>query len=610
MYPIMLTMDNRPCLVVGGGGVALRKLDALLANGAEVTVVAPQPIPALEALASVETIKIERRPYRSGEAAKYFLAIAATDDREVNKQVYEDAEKAGVLVNVVDDPPLCSFHLPARVQRGPLQIAIASEGEAPFAVRRLRQLLEHRFDHAWAEWMQAAARFRRTVLKMDLNKTEKEACFDTFFGATVDPATLNSRVPTEEEEDSFLFPGRDPEDDDHLGRGRDHALAEHPRPFGAKVGLVSLVGGGPGDPGLLTMRGWQRLLAADAVVFDRLAATSLPCDLRANVELHCVGKQAGYHPVPQEEINALIVRLAREGKRVVRLKGGDPYVFGRGGEEAEDLKAAGVPFEVVPGVTSAVAVPAYAGMPVTHRRESVRATLVTAHESAKSDGPQVRWDLLAADPHSSLLGYMGVNSLPKVVEQLLAGGMDPQMPAAMISRGTTSAQHVVKAPVSELPEAIVKAKLEPPALFIIGPTVRHADHLDWFGSRPLQGQRLVMVGSGGSLGPELEFAGAELVEVPLPVTPASRIVMGALPLSGCVFRNEEEVEALDEERLGLGWGQEVVAWCLSTETAERARRLGWQKIEQLEGPTTEVDLVSALLSHPPHSSGQVASSSN
>jgi uroporphyrin-III C-methyltransferase/precorrin-2 dehydrogenase/sirohydrochlorin ferrochelatase len=609
MYPIMLTMDNRPCLVVGGGGIALRKLDALIANGAQVTVVDPQPIPALEVLATVESIKIERRPYRSGEAAEYFLAIAATDDREVNRQVYEDAEKAGVLVNVVDDPPLCSFHLPARVQRGALQIAIASEGEAPFAVRRLRQLLEHRFDHAWSEWMEAAARFRRTVLKMDMTKTEREACFDTFFGATVDPATLNSRVPTEEEEDSFLYPGRESEDDHQAGRNHAHALAEHPRPYGTKIGLVSLVGGGPGDPGLLTLRGWQRLLAADVVVFDRLAATSLPCDLPANIELHCVGKQAGYHPVPQEEINALIVRLAREGKRVVRLKGGDPYVFGRGGEEAEDLKAAGVPFEVVPGITAAVAVPAYAGIPVTHRRESVRATLVTAHESSKSCGAQVRWDLLAADPHASLIGYMGVTSLPKVVEQLLAAGMDPKMPAAMISRGTTSAQHVVQAAVSELPEAIADAHLEPPALFIIGPTVQHADHLDWFGSRPLHGQRLVMIGTGGSLGAELEFAGVELVEVPLPVTPASRVVMGALPLSGCVFRNEEEVEALDEERLGLGWGSEVVAWCLGTKTAERARRLGWQKIEELGGPLTEVDLVSALLSQPPRSSGQVASTS-
>jgi uroporphyrin-III C-methyltransferase/precorrin-2 dehydrogenase/sirohydrochlorin ferrochelatase len=609
MYPIMLTIKDRPCLVVGGGGVALRKMDALLVNGARVTVVAPEPISALEDLASFESVSIQRRAYRSGEAADYFLVIAATDDREVNRQVFEDAEKAEVLVNVADDPPLCSFHLPARVQRGSLQITIASEGEAPFAVRRLRQLLEHRFDHAWSEWMESAARFRRTVRKLDLDPEEQEACYDTFFGATVDPAAIRSRVPNEAEETSFLDPEHKATPPELGGKAPDHTEAEQPRPAGTDVGLVSLVGGGPGDPGLLTLRGLQRLMAADAVVYDRLAATSLPCDLSARVELHAVGKTAGYHPMPQEEINALIVRLAREGKRVVRLKGGDPYVFGRGSEEAEDLKAAGIPFEVIPGITAAVAVPAYAGVPVTHRGEAVRATMVTAHETAKTAGPQVRWDLLGADPHASLLGYMGVTSLPKVVAKLLDGGLNPATPAAMISRGTTSAQHVVTAAVSELPAAVVAAGLEPPALFVIGPTVKHAEHLDWFTTRPLHGHRLVMAGSGGGLCLELEMAGAELIEVPLPVTPSARIVMGALPISGCIFRNEEEVEALDEERLGLGWDQTVVAWCLSPEAAARAKRLGWQRIEIVEGPLAEGDLVNALLLKQPRSPGRVASPS-
>ncbi|MBU1073552.1 hypothetical protein KKG45_09925, partial [bacterium] len=270
------------------------------------------------------------------------------------------------------------------------------------------------------------------------------------------------------------------------------------------------------------------------------------------------------------------------------------YVFGRGSEEAEALASAGLAFEVVPGVTAAIAVPAYAGMPVTHRREAVRATMVTAHEAIKSDGPQVRWDLLAADPHASLLGYMGVTSLPGVVEKLLAGGLDPATPAAMISRGTTSAQHVVRATVAGLPRAVVEAELEPPALFIIGPTVRHADRLDWFGGRPLQGERLTMVAPAGALGEVLELAGAEIVEIPLPATPASRVVMGALPLTGCVFCDPEAVEALDEERLGLGWGHEVVAWCVTPEAAGRARRAGWRNIEELNAPVTGEQLVSAL----------------
>lgn len=608
MYPIMFNVNDRPCLVVGGGGIALRKLEALLAAGARVTVVAPKPVEALEHLADDGAVALERRTYRAGEATSFSLVIAATDDREVNRQVFEDAEAAGIPVNVVDDPPLCTFHLPARIQRGKLQLAIASEGEAPFAVRRLRRLLEHRFDQSWAEWMEAAARFRRTVRRLELDPERAEACYEAFFGASVDPDLLSARVPTECEEEEILRQCGDAGASlpDHAATHHDEA--ETPRPEGTAPGLVSLVGGGPGDPGLLTLRGMQRLRAADVIVYDRLAATALPCDLQPRVELHCVGKQAGNHPVPQEEINALIVRLAREGKRVVRLKGGDPYVFGRGSEEAEDLRAADVPFEIVPGVTAAVAVPAYAGVPVTHRRESVRATLVTAHESAKEDGAQVRWDLLGADPHASLLGYMGVTSLPKVVAQLLEAGLDPETPAAMISRGTTSAQHVVRDTVAGLPRAIVDAGLEPPALFVIGPTVAHAERLDWFTTRPLHGERLVMVDTCGDLGTSLELAGAEIVEVPLPVTPASRVVMGALPITGCVFRSEEEVEALEEERQGLGWDPQVVAWCLNAGTAERAARLGWRRIEVLGGTTAAEDPVSAIVAKSTRSSGRVPAS--
>jgi len=598
VYPIMLEVQEWPCLVVGGGGVALRKIEALLVNNALVTVVAPEPIAPLVELADKGFIRLKQRRYLHGEASLYRLVIAATDEREINQMVYQEAANARVLVNVADDPPLCSFHLPARVQRGFLQLAIASDGKAPFAVRRLRQVLERRFDHAWSEWMEAAKRFRDTVRRLNLNRIEQEACFDRFFGATVDPLNLTSRVPSAREEESFLARAEGTRAEPTTGRGEGRDVAADPGPRETGVGMVSLVGGGPGDPGLLTLRGRQRLLAADAVVFDRLAATALPCDLPARVQLHSVGKTAGYHPVPQSEINALLIRLAREGKRVVRLKGGDPCVFGRGGEEAEELKAAGIPFEIVPGITAAIAVPAYAGVPVTHRSEAVRATMVTAHEAAKAGKTQVRWDLLAGDANATLLGYMGVTSLAKVVGRLLAAGLDPQTPAAMVSRGTTSAQRVVRAVVRELPAAVVASELEPPALFIIGPTVRHAAELDWFERRPLHGQRLVISGDPARIGARLELAGAELIPVPLPVTPASRVVMGALPLSGCVCRSRAEVDALDEERLGLGWGPEVVAWCLGSETAARARSLGWQRTEEFGGPTAEHDLVAALSSIP------------
>jgi uroporphyrin-III C-methyltransferase/precorrin-2 dehydrogenase/sirohydrochlorin ferrochelatase len=574
MFPVMLCMEGRRCLVVGGGGVALRKVQSLVEEGADIFVVSPRVVEPLEDLRLRGRIRIERREYLPGEAAGYALVFAATDDREVNARVFRDADAAGIWVNVADDPELCSFHLPARLRRNALQIAVASGGEAPFVVRRLRKLLENRLGHEWSEWLDAAQRFRSRVRGLDLTPAEQSVRYDRFFAGTVDPERLIARVPGSEEENAWLeHPvGAEP--------------VRHPRrevaPEQEGRGFVSLVGAGPGCAGLVTIRGRNRMLTADAVVYDRLAAPALPCDLPASVELHPVGKQAGHHPIPQEEINAILVRLARDGKRVVRLKGGDPYVFGRGGEEAEVLESEGIPFEVVPGITSGIAAPAWAGIPVTHRREAVRLTLLTAHESLKEDGPQVRWDLLAKDPHATLVGYMGVTSLPQVVERLLDGGMDPATPAAMVERGTTSSQRSVTSTLAELPDVVVREGLEPPALFVIGPTVRHTDRLSWFEQLPLYGQRLVVPSSAGEVVTALEEAGADVLAVPNPVTPAARVVMGASALTGCVFRSPADVESLEDEREQPGWDGDMTAWCIGRDTAERARKLGWARIREIE----------------------------
>lgn len=592
MFPVMLNVEGQACLVVGGGGVAARRVNSLLGEGARVTVIAVEAVPAVKRLAADGEITLHQRPYRPGEATAYTLVFAATDQREVNQQVFEDARGAGIWVNVADDPPFCTFHVPARVRRPPLEIAIASGGDAPFVTRRLRQLLERKFGHEWAEWIDAAARFRESVRSSAASVADKEVAYDRFFDGTVDTRKLTARVPTPEEMAEWV-PSDAAKPRRRRSAERADAMAAAER--GRAPGLVSLIGAGPGDAGLLSLRARQRLMAADVVAYDRLAATALPCDLPAHVELHAVGKKAGNHPVPQEEITALIVRLALSGKRVVRLKGGDPYVFGRGREEAAELRAAGVPFEVIPAVTSGVAVPAYAGIPVTSRGEAVRLTLVTAHEAVKGDGPQVRWDLLAADPHATLVGYMGVTALPGVVEQLLAGGMDPTTPAAMIARGTTSRQHTVRAPIAELPAAIVAAGLRPPALFVIGPAVRHAETLDWFGQRPLHGER---IGAFTGLDPELaellELGGVELLSVPMPVTRAARVVMGALPLTGWLLRDPAEVEAIDDERDGRGFSPHVVAWCLGKPAAERARALGWQQVEELAAEPSPAELVAAI----------------
>jgi uroporphyrin-III C-methyltransferase/precorrin-2 dehydrogenase/sirohydrochlorin ferrochelatase len=576
MLPVVLSLRDRKCLVVGGGEVALRKIEGLRQAGSRVTAVSPSPVPALEALAARGELSLERRGYRNGEAAGYRLVFAATDDPETNRRVAADAEAAGVWVNVADDPALCTFQMPARVVRGALQIAVASEGSAPFAVRRLRQLLERRFPAEWADWIASAGRFRSLVRKLKGGE-ETERLFDRFFAATVDPERLGVRVPSEEEMTALLSDAGDPS-----------GARTGPR----AIGLVSLVGAGPGDPGLLTLRARQRLLAADAVVYDRLAEPALPADLPAGVELHGVGKLPGNHPVPQEEIEALLVRLAREGKRVVRLKGGDPCIFGRGGEEAETLARAGIPFEVVPGVTAATAVPIYAGIPITFRDEAVRVTLVTAHESVKRGGPQVRWDLLAGDRSATLVGFMGVSSLKNVAASLLAGGIDPEVPSAIVERGTTPAQRVVLAPLRDLPAAAAAAGICPPALFVIGPAVRHAAHLDWFARRPLFGHRLLLVAPAGDVRDALEVAGAEVVEVPLPLTAAARTAAAALPLTGCLLRSRREADALAPER--KEWSGEVVAWCLEAGAARRAREVGWIRVEDVSGDARPARLIQRL----------------
>jgi uroporphyrin-III C-methyltransferase/precorrin-2 dehydrogenase/sirohydrochlorin ferrochelatase len=591
MYPVMLNLRGRRCLVVGGGGVALRKVEGLLAEAAQVTVVTPEPIQSLEHLAAQGEIQLEKRVYEEGEVFRYALCFAATDDQAVNHQVFEDGEAAGVWVNVADEPDLCHFHLPARLRRGAFQLVVASAGEAPFVVRRLRQLLEKRFGLEWGTWMEAAARFRKSVRQMNLPRSEREERYDRFFWETVDRESLKARVPSAEEEAEWLTLEAPSKDRKKAAREIDHDSIKEPK---EGLGFVSLVGAGPGDGGLLTLRSRQRLMAADVVIYDHLAETALPCDLPNRVELHSVGKKAGHHAMQQDEINALLVRLGKEGKKVVRLKGGDPYVFGRGGEEAEALADAGVPFEVVPCVTAAVAVPAYAGIPVTHRKEVVRVTIVTAHESKKKGGPQARWDLLASDRHATIIGYMGVTNLPNVVSHLLAYGMDPNTPAAMVEHGTTARQRVVRSSLYAFPDACKKAGLEPPALFVIGPAVKYADKLDWFGRRPLRGERLVAVSSAGDISESLELAGVDVVEVPLPVTPAARVVMGALPLTGCIFRNADEVDALDEERDGQGWAVHMVAWCLHPDAAARARDVGWKQVEEIAAYDVPTHLVDAM----------------
>jgi uroporphyrin-III C-methyltransferase/precorrin-2 dehydrogenase/sirohydrochlorin ferrochelatase len=569
MYPVSLQLAGRTCLVVGGGPVAWRKTASLLEAGARITLVAPDVVAQIAELAERGTITFERRLYRPGEAAGgYAVVFAATDRREVNRQVFEDAKAANVFVNVADDPELCNMYLLARVRRGPLELAIGSGGGAPFLSGRLRRVFEDRLGHEWGPWADAAVAFRSAARARGLSTADQEACYDRFVERTLDPQQLTVREPAQAEWQAWL---------DEAGQ------ASAVPPPDRKPGLVSLVGAGPGCAGLLTVRGLDRLRAADAVVFDRLALGALPPSLDDRVLLVDVGKTSGHHPVPQGEINAMLIRLAREGKRVVRLKGGDPFVFGRGAEEAEALRDAGVPFEVIPGVTSGLAAPALAGIPVTSRQEAVQVTLLTAHESEKPDGPQIRWDLLAGQPHATIVGYMGVAAVRTVARRLMEAGMSADTPAAMIEQGATSSQRSVVTTIAALPESVECAGLNPPALFVVGPTVTHASALNWVASQPLFGERLAVSRASARVTAALEGAGAEIVFVPVPLTHASRLVLGARPVTGCVVSTATDVECFDEVCHGPGWDATWTAWCLDAEAARRARACGWPRVELVAG---------------------------
>jgi uroporphyrinogen III methyltransferase/synthase len=331
----------------------------------------------------------------------------------------------------------------------------------------------------------------------------------------------------------------------------------------------------------------RRLHAAHAVVYDRLAIPALPLDLPDTTELHSVGKEPGYHAVPQEDINALLVKLAREGKRVVRLKGGDPFVFARGGEEVRVLREAGIPCDIVSGVTAGIAVPAAAGIPVTYRGEAVRITFITGHEGG---APRARWDLLAQDTHATLVGYMGVSTLAEVTRGLMAAGMDPQTPGAVIEQGTLAGQRSVRAPIADLVAAANKAQLRPPAIFVIGRVVAHAEALAAPVPDPLAGKRIGVFAPCAELAQALRSAGAEVLCPPVPLTKAARLVLGRAPVTAFVLRAPQELTALGEARTTGVVPTDTILCCLDEALAEQARSHGWARVATLDG----ADLVAAL----------------
>jgi uroporphyrin-III C-methyltransferase/precorrin-2 dehydrogenase/sirohydrochlorin ferrochelatase len=460
LYPLFADLSRRAVLVVGGGPVAERKVAALLGAQAQVTVNAPTLTPQLQRWVTEGRVAHRRDAFQESWLDRVWLLVAATSDVELNRLIATFAELRRIFVNVVDDATLSSFHVPAIVDRAPLIIAISSGGEAPMLARLLRERLEALLDHSLGAFASLTSRLRRQIRLRHPDMAARRRFYEDLFAGPV--ATLLRQGRPE--------PAR---------RAAEQALAAPPA---VTAGSVVLVGAGPGDPGLLTLRGLRALNEADVILHDRLVSAEVLALARLDAERIEVGKQAGHHHTTQAGIHALLLQHARAGRRVVRLKGGDPFVFGRGGEELEFLRANGIAYEVVPGITAAVACAAYAGVPLTHRDHAQAVHFVTAQRQSSDE--VLDWSTLARE-RQTLAIYMGVAELDGIRARLIEHGRAPSTPFALIENGSRADQRVITGSLENLPERARAHAVQSPALLILGEVAAFASSLAWFGQPPL-----------------------------------------------------------------------------------------------------------------------------
>ncbi len=456
--PIFLRLQDQPALVVGGGEVAARKVDLLRQAGAQVTIVSPELCASLEKLKQQELLTHLAQPYQDDMVKDFQLVIAATNQAEVNEAVSKHARARNIPVNVVDHPALCSFITPSIVDRSPVVIAVSTGGSSPVLARMIRTRLEALIPAAYGR-LAALAQKYRTTSQAKINNVENRRKFweNTLEGNLSD----------------LVFSGRDIEAERIL-----QAALDDPNESAIdQTGEVYLVGAGPGDPDLLTFRALRLMQRADVVLYDRLVSPEIVAMVRRDAEKIYVGKEKANHAVPQRDINRLLVKLAKQGKRVLRLKGGDPFIFGRGGEEIKDLFHEGISFQVVPGVTAAAGCAAYAGIPLTHRDFSQSVSFVTGH--LKDGSFNLNWDLLSQPKHTVVI-YMGLTGLESISQELIKRGVSDKMPAALVQQGTTSNQRVISATLGSLAEKVKAENVVAPTLVIIGEVVGLRDQLKWF----------------------------------------------------------------------------------------------------------------------------------
>jgi uroporphyrin-III C-methyltransferase / precorrin-2 dehydrogenase / sirohydrochlorin ferrochelatase len=446
-FPIFLDLKGRPALIVGGGEPAARKLRLLQKAGAVVSVVARHPVAEIETSGA----RIIRRGFVAGDVRGQTIVFAASEDEALDDRVAEAARAANIPGNVLDRAAASSFVLPAIIERDPVVIAISSGGAAPVLTRRLREAIERLLPARLGSLARFADSFRGAIRGLLPDALGRRRFWERFFDSAIAEAVL-AGDETKAREGMLTLVNRKAANDS------------------VESGIVHLVGAGPGSPDLLTVRAVQVMQRADVVVYDRLVGPQILDQARRDAERIYVGKAAGHHSLPQDEINALLARLAIEGKRVVRLKGGDPFIFGRGGEELDYLRKHNVSVEVVPGITAALGCAASVGLSLTHRDHAQALTLVTAE--GRDGEPEIDWAALAK-PNQTLAIYMGVGAAGRIAQRLIASGLAPTTPVAVVENGTLPDQRGVVGRLGGLRSLIRESGITGPAIIFVGEVARN-----------------------------------------------------------------------------------------------------------------------------------------
>ena len=455
--PLFIDVTGKKCLVVGGGKVASRKLIPILSTNMIVTLISPDIIDEIhQASNEHKNLKIIKRKFNNEDIEDQFLIVAATNDTKINKEIAKISKEKNILINMAEDSISGNTLIPSVVDRDPIKIAVSSGAASPILTRLVKTKLETVIPYSFSKLAEFMMEYRSVVKKTFSKISERRNFWEIFLDGPISEMVLSGHV-------------------DKAKKAIEKSLEE--KVMLEKTGEVYLVGAGPGDPELLSFKALRLMQKADIVIYDRLVSRPIMNLIRQDAEKIYVGKQRADHTMPQENINQLLARLALEGKKVLRLKGGDPFIFGRGGEEIESLIKDDIPFQIVPGITAASGCASYAGIPLTHRDYSQACIFVTGH--LRDGTVNLNWKMLAHEKQT-LIFYMGMHGSKIICEELVKHGLKKQTPAALIVKGTTEDQEVIIGDLESMPEIILKNKIIPPTLLIIGDVVKLHNKLKWF----------------------------------------------------------------------------------------------------------------------------------